>query len=212
MKLTLNTFLSLDGVMQGPGGVEEDRSGGFESGGWLGPHVDDDFGRIVSQWFAEADAFLLGRTTYDLMRPYWSAVTDSENSVATALNSLPKHIVSTTLRDPSWQGSTVISQNVAQEVARLKALPGRELQIHGSCGLAHTLHDGGLIDEYRLIVFPVIVGEGKRLFREGCVPGTLGLVDTQVTSAGAVAHTFRPTSPLGTETFLVEDGKEAVRV
>lgn len=123
MKLTLNTFLSLDGVMQGPGGVEEDRSGGFESGGWLGPHVDDDFGRIVSQWFAEADAFLLGRTTYDMMRPYWSAVTDPENPVATALNALPKHIVSTTLREPSWQGSTVISENVVEAVAR--SSPGR---------------------------------------------------------------------------------------
>lgn len=211
MKLTLHTFLSLDGVMQGPGGAEEDRSGGFESGGWLVPHVDDDFGRIVTQWFAEADAILLGRTTYDMMQAYWTEVTDPENPVAMALNTLPKHVVSTTLRDPSWQGSTVISENVEEEVARLKSLPGRELQVHGSCGLAHTLHDAGLIDEYRLLVFPTIVGEGKRLFREGCVPATLSLVDTQVTSAGAVAHTFCPAGPLGTGSFLVEDGKEAVQ-
>jgi len=210
VKLTLHTFLSIDGVMQGPGGVEEDRTGGFEKGGWLVPHVDGDFGRIVNQWFAQADAILLGRTTYDMMHPYWSAVTDLDNPVAVALNTLPKHIVSTTLRDPSWQGSTVISENVVQEVARLKSLPGRELQVHGSCGLAHTLHDAGLIDEYRLLVFPVIVGEGKRLFREGCVSGTLRLVDTQVTSGGAVAHTFRPAGPLGTGSFLVEDGMEAV--
>lgn len=211
MKLTLHTFLSLDGVMQGPAGVEEDPSGGFESGGWLVPHVDDDFGRIVTRWFAEADAILLGRTTYDMMAPYWSAVTDPENPVATALNTLPKHVVSTTLRDPSWPGSTVISENVVEAVARLKSQPGRELQVHGSCGLAHSLHDAGLIDEYRLLVFPVIVGEGKRLFREGCVPATLSLVDTQVTSAGAVAHTFVPAGPLGTGSFLVKDGKEAVQ-
>jgi dihydrofolate reductase len=211
VKLTLNTFLSLDGVMQGPGGAEEDRSGGFESGGWLVPHVDDDFGRIVTQWFAEADAILLGRTTYDMMYPYWSAVTDPENAVSTALNTLPKHVVSTTLRHPSWQGSTVISENVVEAVARLKAKPGRELQVHGSCGLAHTLHDAGLIDEYGLLVFPVVVGEGKRLFREGCVPATLSLVDTQVTSGGAVAHIFRPGRALGTGEFVVEDGKEAVR-
>lgn len=211
MKLTLHTFLSLDGVMQGPGGADEDRSGGFDRGGWLVPHADDDMGRIVTEWFAEADAILLGRTTYDMMQAYWSGVTDPENIVATALNTLRKHVVSTTLRDPSWRGSTVITQDLLGAVARLKAQPGRELQVHGSCALAQALHDAGLIDEYRLLVFPVVLGEGKRLFREGSVPATLSLVDTAVTSTGAVALTFRPGGALGTGELVVEDGKEAVR-
>ncbi len=211
MKLTLNTFLSLDGVMQAPGGPDEDRSGGFERGGWLVPFADEQFGAVVSAWFAETDEVLLGRTTYDMMYAFWSKVTDPADVVATALNTRPKHVASTTLRDPAWQHTSVIADDVVAAVGQLKAKPGRELQVHGSCGLAHTLHDAGLIDEYRLIIFPVVLGQGKRLFPDGSVPGSLTLLNSTITSAGAVALTLRPAGAIAVGDVEVVDGKEVMR-
>lgn len=209
MKLTVNTFLSLDGVMQGPGGREEDTSGGFERGGWLVPHADEGMGRIVDGWFAQADAILLGRTTYEMMQPYWEQVTDPDNPVATALNGLPKYVVSTTLADPTWNNSTVLSADILDAVAKLKARPGRELQVHGSWKLARTLHDAGLVDEYRLLYFPVVVGQGKRLFETGCVPSGFTLVDVDRTGAGAVGMTLRPTAFVTGELEMPAGGAEA---
>jgi dihydrofolate reductase len=211
MLLTVNTFLSLDGVMQGPGGPDEDRSGGFEAGGWVVPFVDEEFGAVVSGWFAETDEVLFGRTTYDMMYTFWSTVTDPDDLVAAKLNTRPKHVVSTTLRDPLWQNTSVISGDVVAAVEQLKAKPGGELQVHGSCGLAHTLHDAGLIDEYRLVIFPVVIGNGKRLFAQGSVPGTLTLINSTVTSTGAVALTLRPAGTLGVGDIEVVDGKEVIR-
>ena len=210
MKLTVNTFLTLDGVMQGPGGRDEDTSGGFDRGGWLVPHVDEGMGRIVDGWFAEADAILLGRTTFQLMQPYWEQVTDSENPVAQALNGLPKYVVSTTLGEPTWHNSTVVSADVLGAVARLKGRPGRELQVHGSHRLARTLHDAGLVDQYRLLYFPVVVGQGKRLFEADSAPSAFTLVSCEKTGAGAVCLTLRPT-PFGTGEVEVRDGVETVR-
>jgi dihydrofolate reductase len=210
MKLTVNTFLTLDGVMQGPGGREEDTSGGFERGGWLVPLADEDMGRIVDGWFAEADAILLGRTTFQLMQPYWEQVTDPDNPVALALNALPKYVVSTTLGDTTWNNSTVVSTDIPGAVATLKAQPGRELQVHGSHRLARTLHDAGLVDEYRLLYFPVVVGRGKRLFEADSVPSGFTLVDLEKTGAGAVCVTLRPKSFV-TGDFEVQDGVETVR-
>jgi dihydrofolate reductase len=192
VKLTLHTFLTVDGVMQGPGGADEDTSGGFERGGWVVPYFDEAFGEIVAGWFEAADAILLGRTTYTMMYEYWSQVDDPDDIVATKLNGLPKFIASSTLRDPDWHDSTVLSGYVVEEVTRLKQRPGRELQIHGSCGLARTLHAAGLIDEYRLLVFPVCVGEGKRLFTDGAPATGFTLVDSRVTGAGAVYSVLRP--------------------
>lgn len=211
MKLTVNTFLSIDGVMQGPGGPDEDRTGGFDKGGWLVPFVDDDFGAIVSGWFEQADEILLGRTTYDMMQAYWSQVSDPRDIVATALNTLPKQVASTTLAHATWHNTRVIADDVVEAVRQLKERPGRELQVHGSCALAHTLHDAGLVDEYRLLVFPVVVGEGKRLFREGSAPGSLELVDSRTTSKGAVSLTLRPAGHLQHGDVDVVDGKEVLR-
>jgi len=211
MKLTLNIFLSLDGVMQGPGGPDEDRTGGFDRGGWVVPFADAEFGAVVGAWFDKTDEILLGRTTYDMMEAFWSKVTDPDDVVAAKLNTRPKHIVSTTLRDPSWQNSTVIAGDVVAAVEQLKAKPGGELQVHGSCGLAHTLHNAGLVDEYRLVIFPVVVGGGKRLFPDGSIPGSLTLTDSTITSSGAVALTLQPAGVLGVGDIEVVDGKEVVR-
>ncbi|NKX54347.1 dihydrofolate reductase family protein [Arthrobacter mobilis] len=207
MKLTVNTFLSLDGVMQGPGGRDEDTSGGFDRGGWLVPHIDEDFGRIVNGWFANAEAILLGRTTYQMMQPYWEQVTDPEDPVAAAMNNLPKYLVSSTVAEPTWQNTTLLSGDPVQAVAELKSRPGAELQVHGSHRLARALHDAGLVDEYRLLIFPVVVGKGKRLFDDGAVPSAFELVDSATTGAGAVSLTLLP-RPFSTGDFGVEDGRE----
>lgn len=210
MQLSVNVFCSLDGVMQGPGGVDEDTSGGFDRGGWLVPHADEDMGRIVDGWFSQADAILLGRTTYQMMRAYWSEVTEPDNAVAVALNTYPKHVVSTTLSDEEagWYDTTVIRADPVETIRRLKERPGRELQVHGSWRLARTLHDAGLIDIYRLLYFPVVVGAGKHLFDQDAVPSSFRLVDSETTSAGATALTLHPT-PFDTGDFVVRDGKEA---
>jgi dihydrofolate reductase len=209
MKLTLNTFLSLDGVMQGPGGPDEDVSGGFDRGGWLVPHMDKDFGRIVDGWFAQAEALLLGRTTYQMMQPYWEQVTEPDSLVATAMNTLPKYLVSKTVTEPTWQNTTVLLGDVVEAVAALKSRPGGELQVHGSHRLARTVHDAGLVDEYRLLVFPVVVGKGKRLFDDGAVPSAFELVDSHTTGAGAVSLTLYP-QPFGTGYIGVDEDGETV--
>lgn len=207
MKLTVNTFVTLDGVVQGPGGPEEDTSGGFDRGGWLVPHVDEDFGRIVNSWFAEADAFLLGRRTYELFAAYWPQVTDEDDPVAAALNGLPKHVVSTTLAEATWSGTTVVPSDVVDAVRALTQGPGRELQVHGSGRLVQTLHAAGLVDEYRLLVFPVVVGAGKRLFAEGAAASTFSLVGSEATSAGVVHQVLRP-SAFRAGSHEVQDGRD----
>ena len=145
MQVTLTTFLSLDGVMQGPGGPTEDPSGGFKQGGWMVPYADEAMGGFVTDWFEAADAFLLGRITYQIMAAYWPQVTD-EDDVARKLNSLPKYVVSKTLDKVTWNNSTLVEGDPVQEVIRLKGEAGRELQVHGSGNLAQTLIRHCLID------------------------------------------------------------------
>ncbi|WP_265521609.1 dihydrofolate reductase family protein [Oerskovia flava] len=213
MKLTVHEFLSLDGVMQGPGGPDEDRSGGFESGGWMVPFADEEFGEIVDGWFRLTGEVLFGRTTYEMMHGYWPQVTDPDNLVATQLNSLPKHVVSTTLTEVTWPGAHLVEGDVLDAVRALKAKPGGELQVHGSHGLVRTLHDAGLVDEYRLLTFPVVLGEGKRLFDAGAAPSTFTVAEVRTTQAGGIYQVLRPTERAeqqGRE-FVVEDGREAVR-
>jgi dihydrofolate reductase len=205
MRLTATTFLTLDGVMQAPGGPEEDRSDGFEHGGWSFPYADEDFGRLVTGWFGQADAFLLGRRTYEIFAAFWPLVADAADPVASPLNALPKYVASRTLDEVTWQNTTLLEGDVAEEVAKLKEQAGRELQVHGSGDLLQTLMAHDLVDEYRLFVYPVVLGSGRRLFMEGAAPRSLKLVDATTTSAGVVVATYERGGPIVTGSFTVDE-------
>jgi len=190
-RLTLTTFLTLDGVMQAPGAPDEDRSGNFHHGGWLVPYFDDDMTRIVTQAFANADAFLLGRRTYEIFAAHWPRVTDPNDTIAAALNRLPKYVVSKSLKNAEWKGTTVIGGDIAKHVGELKKRHSREIQVHGSGDLAQTLIANDLVDDYHLWLYPVVLGSGKRLFDPGAVPAALTLTDSRRTSTGVVVNTYR---------------------
>jgi len=190
MRLTATTFVTVDGVLQSPGAPQEDPRNGFDLGGWLPPYFDDETGQYMNGVFDQADAFLLGRFTYEAMAGYWPSVTDPAIKVGVALNSLPKHVVTSTLTDLTWNNSRPLTGDIAKQVAALKEAPGRELQVHGSGALVHFLAGNGLIDAYRIITFPVVLGRGQRLFADGIPPVALRLTDSQTTGRGVVMHTY----------------------
>jgi dihydrofolate reductase len=190
MKLIVGMFLSLDGVIQGPGGPDEDRDGGFDLGGWVVPYAREDMGKFVVESITTTDAFLLGRKTYEIFAAHWPLVTDENDPIATSLNSKPKYVASQTLDKVEWNNSTLLEGDVVEAVAALKRQPGGSLQTQGSGELVQTLVRHDLVDEYRLLFFPVVLGKGKRLFREGSVPAALRLVDTMTTSTGVAVHTY----------------------
>jgi dihydrofolate reductase len=190
--LTMTTFVTLDGVMQAPGGPKEDPSGGFPHGGWVFPHADAEFGEYITDIFRRVTAFLLGRRTYEIFAGHWPRVTDPNDPIATKLNALPKYVASTTLTEARWNNSTVV-RDVVSEVRSLKSKLDGELQVHGSAGLAQTLLQHGLVDEFNVATFPVLLGKGKRLFGAGTSPAGLELKRARTSSAGAVLATYRPT-------------------
>lgn len=194
MKLVLQQFLTLDGVTQGPGSPEEDASGGFERGGWFVPFVDDALMAQAKAWCAQADGFLFGGRTYRNFARDWPAMNDPADPIASALNGLPKFVVSKSLASADWAPSTVIRDDVVGKVGRLKQRPGRELQIHGSAQLAGSLLAAGLVDEMRLVVAPVVLGQGRRLF-EGRwdQPGGFRLIASAATPAGLAVLTYERT-------------------
>jgi dihydrofolate reductase len=193
MKLTTTTFVSVDGVMQGIGGPDEDRRGGFERGGWTTPLWDNKAGTFLTEVYQRADAFLLGRWTYEIFAGSWGVMADPvANPIAAALNTLPKYVVSTTLTDPRWANTTVLSSEVAAAVGELKAKPGRELQVHGSRTLIRWLLDNDLVDEINLLTFPVVVGQGTRLFPDTGQDRALELVESRATPSGVTIQTYRP--------------------
>jgi len=193
MKLILMEFLSLDGVAQGPGSPDEDLSDGFTQGGWLVPHMDEQFVRLVANWLNEVDAFLFGRRTYENFSRDWPKVTDPDDPFAGKLNGLPKYVASNTLAKADWAPTTILSGDVPAQVAELKRQPGRELQIHGSARLAQSVLAAGLIDELRLAIAPVVVGNGRRLFPEGGAPAGLRLLRNETTPGGIAVHVYEST-------------------
>ncbi len=190
MRLTLTEFLTLDGVSQGPGAPDEDTSDGFIQGGWFVPHLDEAFIQLAANWFGEADALLFGRRTYDNFSRDWPQNTDPDDPFAAKMNSLPKYVASHSLTQADWAPTTILSGDIPAQVAALKGQPGRELQIHGSARLAQSLLAAGLIDELRLVIAPVVVGNGRRLFPVGGAPAGLQLLRTETTPGGLVIHLY----------------------
>jgi dihydrofolate reductase len=188
-RLAVTTFVTLDGVMQAPGGPDEDRSGNFEHGGWVVPHFDDETGAYMVEVFDRAGSFLLGRKTYEIFAGYWPNVTDENDPIASGLNSLPKFVASRSLERADWEGSTVI-RDVPAEVAALKEQPGGELQVHGSGNLIQSLIERDLVDAYNVLTFPVVLGTGKRLFPEGVPPRALKLTESRTTPNGVVISSY----------------------
>jgi len=193
MKLTTTTFVSVDGVMQGIGGPDEDRRGGFERGGWTTPLWDQDAGTFLEDVYQRADAFLFGRRTYEIFAGSWGVMADpSINRIGTALNSRPKYVVSTTLTDPQWADTTVLSGDVAAAIGELKAKAGSELQVHGSGALIRWLLDNDLVDEMNLLIFPVVVGQGTRMFPDAGPDRALELAASRATPGGVTIQVYRP--------------------
>jgi dihydrofolate reductase len=207
-KLVVGSFLTLDGVMQAPGGPNEDREGGFRHGGWLVPFFDQKFGEIMTEWTQRAGAFLLGRKTYEIFAASWPKSTDPADEIAAALNTRPKFVASRTLDKVTWNNSRLLKGDVAEEVAKLKVQDGGEIQVHGSSELLQTLLKQNMVDTLRIWQFPVVVGTGKRLFGEGTIPVSFRLVDTQQTATGAVLHVYERAGAL--KYGEVEVGQETV--
>jgi dihydrofolate reductase len=211
-RLVVGTFVTLDGVYQAPGGPDEDRDGGFQHGGWLVPYFDETFGTLMAAWTKGADAFLLGRKTYEIFAASWPNATDPADESATALNTRPKFVASRTLDTLSWNNSTLLTGDVAQEVAKLKAQAGGEIQVHGSGELIQTLLQHDLVDTLRIWQFPVVLGSGKRLFGAGTLPRSFRLMETQLNTLGAVLHVYERVGGLrygevevGQETVIFDD-------
>jgi dihydrofolate reductase len=187
--LVVTTFLTLDGVMQAPGGPGEDPSGGFSYEGWVVPHFDEALGARISEWFTGAEDFLLGRTTYEIFYASWPKMI-SDDPVSQGLNFKKKYVASRTLTSVEWDTAELLQGDVGDAVRKLKAQDGGELQVHGSAGLIQTLLREDLVDELRLIVFPVVLGEGKRLFGEGAIPRTWRLTANASTPTGVLILSY----------------------
>ncbi|MEU7894475.1 dihydrofolate reductase family protein [Nonomuraea sp. NPDC049152] len=187
-RLVVSTFLSLDGVMQGPGGPGEDDSNDFQHGGWLPPHVDEGFGHIMGEQFERADGMLLGRRSYEILSSHWPDVPDEEGGAK--INSMAKYVATRTPMNAEWRNTQVLVGEAAQTVAELKRSTDGEIIVQGSSDLIRTLQEAELVDEYRLLIFPVILGQGKRLFAEGTTPAVLKATGSTMTDAGVMYVTY----------------------
>jgi dihydrofolate reductase len=206
-RLTVNTFLTLDGVMQAPGGPEEDPTGGFAHGGWSANYWDDQMGQVMGEAMSRPFDLLLGRKTYEIFAAHWPYATD--DPAAKPLNDATKYVASRTLRSLDWSNSVLIEGDVGKGVAALKQQEGPELQVHGSSNLIQTLLRHNLIDEYRLWTFPLVVGRGKRFFSDGTVPAGLKLVDSKVSTTGVVIATYEPAGEIVTGSFEFDEPTDA---
>jgi dihydrofolate reductase len=192
-KVIANEFISLDGVVQAPGAADEDTSGGFEHGGWHLRYFDDLSQKRVLESIVEAGGFLLGRRTYEIFAAYWPNASEEEQVIAEPLNTKPKYVASTTLTEPlEWQKSTLLRGDLAKAVAELKQEDGGDLHVIGSAELVQSLIGRGLLDELRLMIDPLLLGGGKRMFPNDGSLRTLRLVDSEVTTTGAILATYAP--------------------
>jgi dihydrofolate reductase len=201
-KLIVSTFLTLDGVMQAPGGPEEDESDGFAYGGWSVNYWDDMMGQVMGEAMSVPFDLVLGRTTYDLFAAYWPHATDDQG--AKPLNDATKYVVSRGRPTLEWSRSVLDDGDAAEGIEKLKQEDGPELQVHGSGNLVQTLMRHNLVDQYRLWVFPLVIGSGKRLFADGTIPAALKLVDSKVSTTGVVIGTYEPAGEIVTGSFALE--------
>ncbi len=206
-ELIVNTFMTLDGVMQAPGGPEEDPSGGFEHGGWSFGYWDDQMESAMGETMSKPFDLVLGRKTYEIFAAHWPNADDEFG--AQPLNSATKHVASTTLTHLDWENSKLIDGDVPGGIRALKEEDGPELQVHGSANLIQTLLEHGLVDEFRIWTFPVVLGRGKRLFDGGTLPDGLELTSSQVSSTGVVIATYRPGAGIKSGSFAAETPSEA---
>jgi len=204
-KIVAAEFVTLDGVYQAPGGPDEDRDGGFANGGWVVPFLSDQFGQYALETVLSADAFLFGRKTYDIFAASWP-MTPDDDPVGAKFNGSPKYVASNTLTSSDWAGTTILSGDVAADVARIKSEVDGEIQLAGSGNLIQTLLKHDLIDEFNLIIFPVVVGAGKRLFGDGALPRTFRLAKSQIFDTGLIACVYERAGELGTGEYGIETG------
>ena len=204
--LIVNTFLTLDGVMQAPGGPEEDPSGGFEHGGWSFGYWDEQMQKALGEAMSKPFDLVLGRKTYEIFAAHWPY---SDEPAAEPLNRATKHVASTTRMELEWEHSELIEGELADGVRALKQEDGPELQVHGSANLIQTLLEHGLIDEFRVWIFPLVLGKGKRLFDGGTVPEGLELASSRVSSTGVITATYRTGAEIKSGSFVPEEPSEA---
>ena len=204
-RLVVGTFLTLDGVMQAPGGPDEDRDGGFEHGGWTVTHWDERMGEVMDDQFADVDALLLGRKTYEIFAAHWPHVDAAGDPVATKLNAMPKYVASRTLDEATWNNSTLLTGDVAEAVADLKRERGDVVLVQGSQSLLQTLLAHDLVDEFWLWVFPVVLGEGKRLFDAGAIPAALELTSAETSSTGVQMLRYERAGDVDYGSFALDD-------
>lgn len=211
MKLSVNLFMTLDGVSQAPGSPDEDPRHGFSHGGWLLPMFDEGCGRVVDEWYSHTSALLLGRRTYDTFASHGPRVSDPDDTVAAQINNGPKYVVTSSPIGDVWASTTtVLDEDPLDRIRQLESLPGDELQVHGSIQLARALHRAGLVDVYRFLLAPVVVGQGSRLF-DGDIPAsTMTVVASDVTENGVVALELTP-GEFRQMSATVKDGKDTVR-
>jgi len=205
-ELIVNTFLTLDGVMQAPGGPEEDPSGGFEHGGWSFGYWDEQMQGVMGELMSKPFDLVLGRKTYEIFAAFWPY---SDDPGAEPLNKATKHVASTTLTELEWENSKLIEGEAPEGVRALKQEDGPELQVHGSANLIQTLLEHGLIDEFRLWIFPLVLGKGKRLFEGGTLPAGLELASAQVSSSGVIMATYRSGAEIKGGSFVPDEPSEA---
>jgi dihydrofolate reductase len=207
--LVVNTFVTLDGVMQAPGGPEEDPAGGFDHGGWSAGYWDDAMGERMGELMGKPFHLLLGRKTYEIFAAHWPHVPDEPG--AEQLNSARKYVASRTLDTVEWENSTLLEGDVPGAVAKLKQEDGPEIQVHGSADLIQTLLEHDLVDEFRLMIFPVVLGTGKRLFADGAVPAGLTLTESSTSATGVVMATYKREGDIKYGSFALEEPTEEER-
>jgi dihydrofolate reductase len=205
-ELMVNTFLTLDGVMQAPGGPEEDPSGGFDHGGWSFGYWDEQMEQAMGESMSKPFDLVLGRKTYEIFAAHWP---HTDEPPAELFNSITKHVASTTLKELEWENSKLIEGAVPEGVRALKEEDGPELQVHGSANLIQTLLEHGLVDEFRVWIFPLVLGKGKRLFDGGTVPAGVELASSQVSSTGVIIATYRSGADIRYGSFVPETPSEA---